>query len=324
MKSFSTLLVALLFSTISFAKVWRVNNIPNISADFISLQAAHDAPTVANGDTLHLEPSATNYGDLKMTKRLTIISIGDFLSVNPNQQYSAIDATMNSLTASTASASGSVFHCNFSYGVSISNANNMRFERCHIGTYGITFVTSSNNVILNCFVNDIDFRESNNNLVSNNIVATRINMSYDDAAATIVNNVFAATGNSNCTIRNSIFQNNIINNNLNANFVNCTVQNNLAKNNNLPAGNNNVNAVNMTSVFVSPTGSDDVSFKLQTAGANPAKAAGVNGVDCGAYGGLSPYKPGLQAAIPAIYKLSVPATASGSTMNVTFSTKSNN
>jgi hypothetical protein len=80
----------------------------------------------------------------------------------------------------------------------------------------------------------------------------------------------------------------------------------------------------MTTVFVNPSGNDDASFVLQTAGANPAVGTGAAGVDCGAYGGNTPFKRGLQAAIPAIYKLSAPAAPVGNTMNVVFSTKSNN
>jgi hypothetical protein len=51
-------------------KTWRVNNNPGISADFTTAQVAHDAASA--GDTIHLEPSLTNYGGLNITKKLAV------------------------------------------------------------------------------------------------------------------------------------------------------------------------------------------------------------------------------------------------------------
>jgi hypothetical protein len=147
------------------------------------------------------------------------------------------------------------------------------------------------------------------------------------ASAIISNNILKAVTASVLTtqVYNSTFQNNIINKtSLTLTFTACIVQNNLSSNATLPAGNGNVNNVVMTSVFVNPLGLDDNSFKLQTAVANPAAGAGIGGIDCGAFGGTTPFKAGLQAAVPAIYKISAPITPSGNTMNVTFSTRSNN
>jgi hypothetical protein len=150
----------------------------------------------------------------------------------------------------------------------------------------------------------------------------------NSASATITNNVIKAiyNGGANMNIYNSIFQNNIINkSSLTSTFTNCTVANNLGPAaNSLPVGNGNVNSVNMVNVFVNPNGTDDQSFKLQTSGANPAAGSGVGGIDCGAFGGSSAFKNALQPAIPSIYKLSAPVTPSGSSMTVTFSTRSNN
>lgn len=308
----------------AIAKIWRCNNIPGITADFTTIQAAHDHASVQPGDTIHLEPSTTNYGALNnMTKRLTIISIGDFLSANPGAQYSPIAGTMTSFSASNVGASGSVFHCNFSSSVTVSNTTSMRFERCHIEG-AMSFNQAHNNTILQSYIYAFTMSNSNNNVISNNIVTYYFDINAS-ASATITNNVFfAETAITNRPIHNSTFQNNILNKLGAFVFTNTNVNNNLAANTSLPAGNGNVNSVNMTTVFVNPSGTNDAAFKLQTAGPNPATGAGIAGVDCGAYGGASPFKPGLQAAIPAIYKLLAPATPSGSTMNITFSTRSNN
>lgn len=55
-----------LISASSFAKIWRLNNNPGITADFTSLQAAHDG--AASGDTLYLESSPSSYATLSCTK----------------------------------------------------------------------------------------------------------------------------------------------------------------------------------------------------------------------------------------------------------------
>jgi hypothetical protein len=305
------------------AKIWRVNNVPGVNADFTTIQAAHDALQVLNGDTIHLEPSITNYGALTMTKRLTLISIGDFLGVNPGNQYSLVTGTISSISINNVSASNSVFHCNVSSSVNITNANNLRFERCRIQNQ-VSFNQSSNNVVLSNFIYALTYTNSNNNIISNNIIEFYLDVN-STASATIINNVLfsnqPATGRQ---MNNSTLQNNIVNKAGGFTFTNCITENNLASNAAWPAGNGNQNNVNMASVFVNQNGQDDASFVLQTAIANPAVGAGQAGVDCGAYGGTTPFKRGLQAAVPAIYKISAPVAPTGNTMNVIFSTKSNN
>jgi hypothetical protein len=323
MKNLTLIVLAFFAYQSPFAKIWRVNNVPGVTADFTTVQAAHDAAGVQPGDTLHIEPSTTTYGNLTMTKRLVIISVGDFLWVNPGAQYSQVTGTINSITVNNVSASNSVFHCTVSGGISVSNANTLRFERCSFGS-SLSINSSNNNVITGNYLYSIGFNNSVNNIVSNNIIKYFLDVNTT-ASATVVNNVlFAETAIAGRPMSNSTFQNNIINKNGSFSFNNSIVENNMASNTSLPAGNGNQNSVNMTAVFVNPSGNDDASFVLQTAGANPAVGTGAAGVDCGAYGGNTPLKRGLQPAIPAIYKLSAPAAPVGNTMNVIFSTKSNN
>ena len=59
---------ATLTCSLSFAKIWRVNNNIGITANFTTLQAAHDG--AAAGDTVYLESSPTSYGGLNCTKKL--------------------------------------------------------------------------------------------------------------------------------------------------------------------------------------------------------------------------------------------------------------
>lgn len=323
MKNLILIVLAFFAYQSPFAKIWRVNNVPGVTADFTTVQAAHDAAGVQPGDTLHIEPSITGYGSLTMSKRLVIISIGDFLWVNPGAQYAQVTGTIASININNVSASNSVFHCTVSGAVSVTNANSVRIERCSIGS-SLSLNSGNNHLIIGNYLYSIGISNSSNNIVSNNIIKYFMDVNAS-ASATVVNNVmFAELAITGRPMSNATFQNNIINKNGSFSFNNSIVENNIASNTSLPAGSGNQNSVNMTTVFVNPSGADDASFVLQTAGANPAIGAGAAGVDCGAYGGNTPFKRGLQPAIPAIYKLSAPANPTGKTMNVTFSTKSNN
>lgn len=325
MKSILTFLFLLLFMAQTHARVWRVNSTPGINAPFKTAQQAHDSAAVLVGDTLYFESSGIEYGNLNMTKRLTLISSGWFLSQNPGLQYHVQSGLIGFISV-RASAAGSVFHCNVNTINLESGANGCRVERCYFD-YGSTdlSISSSNNVVIQNFIRgsvSLSFN-TGNNLLSNNIILGRIDTYNLTTSATVSNNVLNGTGTSGTTLHNLIFQNNIINKAANYTFVNCTVRNNLAPNTTLPTGDGNKNSQSMAAVFVNANGITDGAFVL-TGGNNPAIGAGLNGLNCGAFGGASPFLLGLQPAIPAIYQLTVPATASGASMNVTFSTKSNN
>ncbi|MEI9957117.1 MAG: hypothetical protein WDM90_12625 [Ferruginibacter sp.] len=62
------------------AKIWRVNNNTGITADFTGIDAAVNSASVHAGDTIHIEASAIGYGNCYLSKRLTIIGTGYFLS----------------------------------------------------------------------------------------------------------------------------------------------------------------------------------------------------------------------------------------------------
>ncbi|MEQ8561157.1 MAG: hypothetical protein RID18_06585, partial [Cytophagales bacterium] len=56
-----------LIFTVSNADIIRVNNNSGISADYASLQQAIDSANT--GDTIYLEPSSTNYGNININKQ---------------------------------------------------------------------------------------------------------------------------------------------------------------------------------------------------------------------------------------------------------------
>ena len=67
----------------------------------------------------------------------------------------------------------------------------------------------------------------------------------------------------------------------------------------------------MTSVFVDYSGSlgksDDAKWMLKAG--SPAIGAGVSGVDCGAFGGVTPYVLSGVPNLPHIYEAAIPGTA---------------
>ncbi|MEP7144354.1 MAG: hypothetical protein ABI707_15825 [Ferruginibacter sp.] len=312
---------ATLTCSIGFAKIWRVNNTAGITADFTTAQAAHDG--AAAGDTIHLEPSLTDYGSLTTTKRLTWLSTGNFLTSHPGLQYAATSGKIANITVS-AGSENSVFSCNSNSGFTCT-ASNVTFLRCYTATSYIYITGGTNCVIIDCYVNGTVYAwtGATNTIISNNIITSDINVDLTSSAV-VSNNVIAVlnSGGEN-VINNSQFQNNIIDQaSTPYTFTNSTVNNNIANNSSLPAGNGNQNNVTMSNVFVSYQGTTDGDFALKAG--SPAIGTGFGGTNMGAFGGTTPFVLGLQPAVPAIYQLNAPAAPSGNTMNVTFSTKSNN
>src|SRR5262245_12336996 len=99
------LCIALLALTIprAHATVWRVNNL-GYSANFTGTTALQDAFDAASGsDTLHVEASPVDYGDVVLTGKYLIIigpgyKLGNTPGYNPGLQARNDMATVNSIT----------------------------------------------------------------------------------------------------------------------------------------------------------------------------------------------------------------------------------
>lgn len=311
-------------SETSFAKIWRVNNMIGVTADFTTAQAAHDGASA--GDTIHLEPSVYSYGSISAYKPLVWISIGSFLTDNPGNQFSTTTGRVSSMTFWNGSA-GSVASLFVDGSAAMYGTNNITINRSHINGTLSVYSGASNVVISQSFINFYCSLDGTNIIFSNNIVGIGITMSGYSTSAIITNNVFNynrrnedyfGTGN----IYNSVFQNNISIKGGNYAFFNSLPTYNMFPDANFPSGNNNVLNVNMLNVFVNSTGSIDKDFQLKTG--SPAIGSGYGGIDLGAFGGTTAYKLAMQPAIPAITNMSTPSSTGGNTIQVTFSAKSNN
>ncbi|HOG19227.1 MAG TPA: right-handed parallel beta-helix repeat-containing protein [Salinivirgaceae bacterium] len=335
MRTFTLTAVALLALTVNLsAAKWRVNNIPGTNANFTSLQAAHNASYVNNGDTIYLEASSGSYGDLTATKKLVIIGAGYFLSENENMQANLNSSTVGYIRFNAESDGSIISGCTI--GRVLVNASNILIERNRIiapaGYRGIDFYGTQNNVVIrqnhitgggystNTSPHAISCTSTANNVTITNNYITRI---YGSAIVTgssfsgiIKNNIISG----NTTIYNTEFYNNImIEGTFNQN--NSSFNNNIGNSTQFGTANGNQQNVDMSNVFVG-TGSTDGKWQLK--GGSPAIGAGVGGVDCGMFGGDFPYQLSGLPGVPAIYFHEQTIDNVNQKLNVTIKAKSHN
>ncbi|MBA2251053.1 MAG: hypothetical protein H0W12_12775 [Chitinophagaceae bacterium] len=330
----SVLSITFLFSS---AKIWRVNNVPGVAADFTTAQAAHNG--AAANDTIYLESSPTSYGDLTTSKKLTWIGLGYFLPQNPGLQFHSNTGFTGTIQVNPGS-DGSVFEiAHLGSYFTITSCANITLQRCYIESGLIVTGTTNHLTINQCYLNVgngvMNIQPTSQQFgftITNNII--RVNQIIINANAyqvTFNNNTLFSNGNppnstniyDNSTISNNIFYGVSTSTLYDAGYPS-NVTNNLWVQYNNPTfvgTNGNIFASTFASVFVGGS-SPDGQYKL-VAG-SPAIGTGAGGVDMGAYGSANPYILSMIPAIPTIYQLSVPANATGNTLPSTVSTRANN
>jgi len=320
----------ILMTVICYAKIWRVNNNAGVSADFTTAQAAHDGATA--GDTIMFEPSATDYGNILLTKRLILIGPGYRIQENfPNYPF-ANNATVVQVSFNSGSAGSVISGMRFNNSAPISvNVNNVSIIRNGPGSSFTVFrVTLANNVS-NVFISqnfEMEISTStncSNVIVSNNIIGVSTNINYGTGCQIIfTNNLFkgAQIAFNGQTLSNNIYTNG------NITFGVVTSSNNIDASSGSSAifGTANGNLGNLTSaqVFVGASGNTfDSQWRLRTG--SPAIGAGVGGIDCGIFGGSTPYVLSGLPPIPALTRFITSGTGSNTTpLQVTVSFESKN
>ncbi len=332
------LLTALSLSVLlAHAKIWRVNNVPGVAADFTTAQAAHDGASA--NDTIYLESSPTSYGDLITTKKLTWIGLGYFLAQNTGLQFHNNTGFVSNVTVNPGS-DGSLFQISSTPGnFTINSCSNITLLRCYI-EYSLFVYGSSNHItITQCYLNVgsglLYIQPSSTQFVftlTNNIIRVNaINVNQNAYQVTFNNNTLFSNGGApnnnnfidNATISNNIFYGVSTTGLFDAGFPS-NVTNNLWVTYNNPTfvgSNGNIFTASPSTAFVLGA-SPDGQYKLAVG--SPAIGTGAGNVDMGAYGGANPYIVSMIPAIPTIYQLSVPANATGSTLPCTVSTRANN
>jgi len=332
------------------ATVWRVNNLAGSSAPFSTIQQAHNSALVQPGDTIHLEPSATSYGDLITSKKLIIIGPGIFTSENPQTQANISPSIITDITFNNGSQGTKIVGCQIRHVVI--NTSEIILLGNHIisSEYNnklISFGASNiNNIIIrnNYLENNNDYTASsgtnrqafcifaitdgiNNVIIENNYIYVYLPtyiITYKNAlhlgsgfSGVIKNNVIHGHN----TITNAIFDNNILRNGTFEAVYNVSINHNIGNSTQFGSAEGNQSNVNMANVFLN-TGSTDGQWQLRPG--SPAIGAGVNGTDCGMFGGAQPWKLSGIPSIPAVYKLEMNVDNANQILEVEMSVKSHN
>ena len=335
------------------AAVWRVNNRPNVDADFSTWNTAYNA--ASNGDIIYLEGSPTSYGSITVNKQLTIIGAGYWLDQNsPTQSYKE-SSKLDQVTFSSGS-NGSVIegleisNTNYNGGSAIAIYNNqtVTIRRNHIS------VTTTNSAVgyigAAIYVNTI----TNSTLIEQNWIeahaayagnAVGIRISDYFVSSTIRNNVIYTDADdkailigteneaASLVLSNNVFMGDLITSYA-SHYNNILIygtytpgpddlnSNNLCSGTQYPAGNSNQQNVDMTTVFEDYTTYIDNGYLLKAGSA--AIAAGVGGDDCGVFGTGDPYVLSGMPPIPAIIDVEMTQSIGTTTLPVTVEAKSNN
>lgn len=325
-KLFTLALCALSMTQTANAKIWRVNNTVGANADFNNLNSA--AAAASSGDTLHLEASGIDYGNLFLDKKLVIRGTGYFLNEtppNPKTQHNK-NASFGNTIYCNAGSKGSVIEGLSFYMVYLRDSA-ITLQRNNISyiylsdSRDIAGDTIRHNYLNSILLNSGNFK-TRGLFVYNNIFTGYINLSQTtNADGYAVNNTFL--GNNTFKTNNFIYQNNIFNSSGFGQFGQAnTFLNNVSVDNNLPAGNGNITGASLTNLYVGgATGagfSSDDRYRLKAG--SPAIGAGVlNGVavDCGAFGGPAPYVLSGMPQMPSIYDIVMPSQINVGTTAVT-------
>lgn len=316
------------------AAIIRVNNNPGANAAYSSAQTAHD--NANPGDTLHIEPSVTTYGNLTMTKRLTLIGNGYFLTENSGLQVNVNTSQFAVITFDPGSKRSKITGMVLTSGIAV-NTDSITIERNYFPT-NTAQQSASYGVAINGNVTGIYVTQNymypmiyslsgaaSYVYIMNNYLYYGISFQGDDTNMYVLNNVFQ--GNTTSNVANALVQNNIVQNPGSIfNVSSSIIQNNICAGTQFPAGDGNQRNVDMNTVFNTADPSPDGRYQLKIN--SPAKDAGFyGGEDCGMFDvppgfGYVPYKLSGIPSVPSIYLLN--ATVSGNTLNVTVSTRSNN
>lgn len=314
-----TLLISifmLMASSFVFSAIWRVNNMPNSSADFTSLVAAVEA--ASPDDIIYLEGTGTTYneGELYLTKSLTIIGNGYFLTENDHLQANHFSSSLNIYLYLDAGSEGTILS-----GLTISGGNlyvytsNITIERCYINAefrLNSGSQSCSNFLLKQCYVVgglwtwSMSF-ESSNMVIENNIIFDDLTLNSDVCQYIVKNNVLPGNYNDINAV-NAIIQNNIANGIIADEVDGNVVENNIIGLGEVPnGGNNNLSGIDFAEVFVDwPEGantSTDAMYELLSG--SVAQGHGVGGIDCGIFDGDFPYILSGLPPIPRIFETNI-------------------
>jgi hypothetical protein len=320
------LFMFVLASTSGYSKIWRINNNNGVVADFTTAQAAHDA--AAANDTLMFEPSGNGYGNITVIKKLTLFGVGYFLSnSNPNSPITS-DTSLGTVTFNVGSSGSLISGLTVTAYVNI-NTSNITVKGNNGGTLTVA-AAASNVVIARNFNMYVDTQGTCSNIVVSNNYLTGIDVNDTQVGVIVSYNVIKGT----LTCTGQTFSNNIYVQGSSVTLTSSTVSNNIdarvAGSSVFGTSNGNIGNVSPLVVFVggavsgtnyTPAYDGDLVLKA----GSPAIGAGIGGVDCGIFGGSSPYKLSGLPPVPLLTKFVSSGIGSNSTpVTITISAQSSN
>lgn len=300
--------------------VLRVNNTPGVNAPYTTLAAAITAAGV--NDIILVEGSATSYGTHTITKKVTIVGPGYFLSENTGLQVTINHALVDNLDLNAGSGGSKISGLRFSTGgIYINGVSNIEVTNNHVGTVFLTGA-GSNILIKGNYMGTFACNSTHTSVVvSNNYLSGQA----------VVNSGMVTFSNNTCNLNGttqmigSVVQNNIFIGFPVSPHATSTYNNNVFQQGTIAGADaSNIFNVDPASLFVGLTGNTtDTQWRLKVG--SPAIGAGIGGVDCGMYGGATPYKPsGITTGQHTVNNLIVPATViQNGTLNVKVSAKVN-
>lgn len=307
-------------------------------ADYVTLQGAIDS--VAANSVIYVH--AGTYGDVVMDKPLIIVGPGYFLAENPETQFNIGEASLSTLTIN-AGAENSMITGLFVNSAIFVHASNISISRNQIGSIQLLVptimnITITQNYIVGNGINKSGEHGPSEITIKNNYIASRI----ENISGVVENNVIGGWW-ADCSSfpKNTLFKNNIFiqpnpspsgnnhppvclassNNNT---FLNNVCVWPVAVEINTSEGSGNLRNVPLDSLFTSdePLSTDG---QWQLSSTSPAVGAGLDGGDCGMFGGDEPYVLSGIPAGPHIYDLESEAVgASQGGLNVRIKVKISN
>lgn len=286
------------------ARSWRVNSNAAKAPHFTTINAACSSEDVQAGDTLYLDPDMYITSDQTISKTLTVIGTGYFLT---NLPYgSATIAGGLTISAANSKIEGCVIT-----GIISVKAQNVTIERCKADnsniTIGMDWLNGSNAVFRQCYLKRIFGVSSTDNKSAHCTIENCMFVrSTDNAISSLYypiirnNSILFDYNNSGCNpfsdIANAQIYNNVIirkdsyPNQLFFRVENSEVYNNVlsCSESTYPAWPQNrcLNSKDASLVWTL-TGANEAQYQLKDE--SPAEGYAAGGGDCGAFGGLFPY-----------------------------------
>ncbi len=320
------------------AKVVYLDNTKDKDASQNLFNTFSDAYTActSDGDTIYVMGSTENYGDITISKPITIIGPGYFLSENSETQLYKLAASFDAIILSSGSAGTTLQSIKNSYDLNtymLIQDSDITVENCYISRY-IEFGRKDGSNFSNITITKCYFAHSS----SDNLCKYKSSYSYLLFNCNISNNIFSyglyipdgSTGIINGNLiaeklsvgESSTFEihNNILLAETTTNLVipslpDVSISHNISVVDLFGTDNDNQSLVSEDDLFV---GSDDNSTdgQYQLASNSPAAAAGQEGIDIGPFGGADPYRLSGLPNLPNIYELSTGGFVTGNEMKV--------